>query len=102
MLKGMLKRERYSASFKAKVALETLKGRSSIREISEQFGVSVITLEKWKREFMDNVKLPFSQGKESSLVKEREEQIACLERKVGNLTMERDFLYGAYKKAGLK
>jgi len=42
MLKGMLKRERYSASFKAKVALETLKERSSIREISEQFGVSVL------------------------------------------------------------
>ena len=102
MGKGMLKRERYSASFKAKVALETLKERSSIREISEQFGVSVMTVEKWKRELIENVELPFSKGKEGALVKDREEQIARLERKVGNLTMERDFLYGAYKKAGLK
>jgi hypothetical protein len=61
-----------------------------------------MTVEKWKREFMENVELPFSQGKESSLVKEREEQIARLERKVGNLTMERYFLYGAYKRTGLK
>ena len=51
---------------------------------------------------MENIELPFSQRKESASVKDNEEQIARLERKVGNLTMERDFLYGAYKKAGLK
>ena len=51
--------------------------------------------------YIENVGLPFS-GKESSLVKDREEQIARLERKVGNLMMERDFLCEAYKKAVLK
>jgi len=79
----MLKRERYSASFKGKVALEAVKERASIREISDQFGVSVMTVEKWKRELMENIELPFSKGKDGALVKDREEQIARLERNAG-------------------
>lgn len=50
----MGKRERYSASFKARVAIEAIKEKETLRELSDRFHVSIMTISKWKGEFLEN------------------------------------------------
>ena len=96
------KRERYSSSFKAKVAIEAIKERESLRELSTRFKVSVATISKWKVEFLENSKQAFGADSSGKSEEEREKEIKGLQAKIGELTMERDFFVAACKKAGLR
>ena len=94
----MGKRERYSALFKARVAIEAEK--ETLRELSERFNVSIMTISKWKGEFLENSTRVFENGQ--STTDDKEKEIEHLHTKIGQLTMERDFFVSACKKAGLK
>ena len=50
----MGKRTRYTAEFKAKVALAALKEQETISELVHRFGVSAMTISKWKQDFLIN------------------------------------------------
>lgn len=45
---------RYDAKFKAKVALEAIRGRETLNELAVKYEVSPIMISRWKKEFIEN------------------------------------------------
>ena len=97
-----MKRERHSAAFKAKVAVEAIKEKETPQELASRFKVSAVTISKWKAEFLSNSALAFSGDADAAKKEaEHEREVKDPRAKIGELTMKRDFL-SACKKAGLK
>jgi len=86
----MGKRKSYSPEFKAKVAIEAIKGEKTISQIASEFGVHPILVTKWKKQFLENSHKVFSS--EGNKEKELQETIDELYRQIGQLKVERDFL----------
>ena len=84
-------RNKHTAAFKAKVALETLREQQSVAEIGRRHGLHANQVYTWKREFVEGASAVFERGGDaaSSGSSEREE---LLLKKIGELTVERDFL----------
>ena len=87
----MTKRRRFTADFKAKVALEALRGDRPIQEIAARHKVHPNQVSTWKRQALDGLGSVFSNGAEKAVV-DREAEIHDLHAKIGQLTVERDFL----------
>lgn len=97
------KRERHSAAFKAKVAVEAIKEKETLQELASRFKVSAVTISKWKAEFLSNSALAFSGDADAAKKEvEHEREVKDLRAKIGELTMERDFFVSACKKAGIE
>ena len=47
-------RKKYDAKFKAKVAIEAIKERETLNELSSKYGVSPVMISRWKKEFIEN------------------------------------------------
>jgi transposase len=96
-------RKKFSANFKAMVALEAIKNNATIAELSSRYEVHPTQIQKWKAAIEKDAKALFA--KANDLSEDSEKHVAQLERKVGQLTIENDFLkknYTAYrKKSGL-
>lgn len=90
----MGKRRRYSAEFKTKVVLEVLSEASTVSEIAAKYDVSPIVITRWKKEFLERATDVFKKGSSAAEkeLEEKEDHIANLERKVGQLTYEVDWL----------
>ena len=56
----MRKRKSYSPEFKAKVAIEAIKGEKTISQIASEFDVHPILVSKWKKQFLENSHKVFS------------------------------------------
>jgi len=84
------KRRNHSAGFKAKVALEALKGERTLAELSEQFEVHPNQIQDWKKRLVDGAEDVF--GGNAVEAQHTEREIEQLHAKVGQLTMENDFL----------
>ena len=82
-------RRNHSPAFKAKVALEAIKGEQPIIEIAERFDVHPNVITKWKRQLLEGSPAVFGEGEKE---KEGEADVAKLHAKIGELTMECDFL----------
>ena len=89
------KRKRYSAEFKAKVALEALKGEHTISELGSRYGLHPNMITNWKRQATKNMAATFS-GKDERVRSADDAQIKDLHAKIGELTVERDFLAKAF------
>ena len=89
------KRKRYSAEFKAKVALEAIKGEQTIQELGSRYGVHPNQITNWKRQAIDNMAESFSTKAERTRTND-DPQIKELHAKIGQLTVERDFLANAF------
>lgn len=85
-------RRNHSPAFKAKVALEALKGEQPVITIAERFDVHPNQITKWKRQLFDGAAAVFGEGDGD---KEGGPDVAKLHAKIGELTMENDFLSGA-------
>jgi putative transposase len=90
------KRKTYTADFKAKLVLELLEGEETLNEVASKYEVLPYNLKNWKKLFLENMSLAFDK---STVVKEYKEKIETLEKsndqlakKVGNLSVEKDFL----------
>ena len=90
-------RRKFTAAFKAQVAIAALMERETLAELSERYGVHPNIISKWKQELVKNSSKVFDKGdpKGSSV------DIDKLYSKIGKLEMERDFLEKAYSIAGL-
>ncbi len=93
----MTKRRRFTADFKAKVALEALHGDKTIQEIAARYQVHPNQVSTWKRQAMDGLGTVFSNGSDKARV-DHESEIHDLHAKIGQLTVERDFLAGGLKR----
>lgn len=89
------KRNRYSADFKAKVAREALKEEATIAEIAARFNIHPNQVSEWKKQAVDGLTNVFS-GKTNRSEVVSEAQIKELHAKIGQLTVERDFLAKAF------
>jgi len=91
-------RRKFSAAFKAQVAIEALKERESLAELSKRFEVHPNIISKWKQEFLSRAGEVFET---KSPEKQTQVDIEKLYAKIGQLEMERDFLKKVSKKLGL-
>ena len=93
----MTKRRRFTAEFKARVAREALRGDKTIQEIASGHKVHPNQVSTWKRQAIDGLGSIFSNGADKALV-DREAEVHDLDAKVGQLTVERDFLARGLKR----
>jgi len=92
------KRRKFTAAFKAQVAIEALKERESLADLTKRFDVHPTMISKWKQEFLERSAEIFeTQPPEVNFEAEREKLFA----KIGQLEMERDWLKKISKRAGL-
>ena len=89
------KRNRYSAEFKAKVAQEAIKGEQTIQELGSRYGLHPNMITNWKRQAIENLAETFSTKAERTRTND-DPQIKELHAKIGQLTVERDFLANAF------
>jgi len=89
------KRKRYSAEFKAKVALEAIKSEQTLAELAAKYSLHPNMITNWKRQAIENMADAFSSKSERDN-KADEAQIKELHAKIGQLTVEHDFLAKAF------
>jgi transposase-like protein len=91
-------RRNHTPVFKSKVALAAIKGDKTVTELAQQFDVHANQITQWKTQLLDRAGVVF----EGSGLKEPPPiDIKALHAKIGELTLENDFLGGALTKAGL-
>lgn len=94
------KRQQYSASFKAKIALEAIREEGTLSQLSSKYQVNANLISKWKAQALQGMSLIFSQPLDHSN-SPKEQQIKDLHAKIGELIVERDFLEQVSNKLGL-
>ena len=85
------KRRRFTAEFKARVALEALRERDSVQAIARRHELHPNQVSTWKRQLLEGLPKVFAGGAGRKLAKEHEAKIRDLHAKIGELTVERDF-----------
>lgn len=89
------KRKRYAAEFKARIALEAIKGEQTVAELASRHGLHPTMIANWKRQALENMAEVFTSKAERARGTD-ERQIKELHAKIGQLTVERDFLAKAF------
>ena len=84
-------RKKYSPSFKAKVALEVLKGEHTIPELASQYEVHPNQIHQWKKALMEGSAGIFGNATEHKQ-KDNKDLINRLYQQIGQLKVEKDFL----------
>lgn len=84
-------RKNYQSDFKAKVALEAVKGRLTINEISKQYGVHPNQISKWKKQFLESLPQIFDNFKPAKN-EQSEELVNQLYQQIGQMKFELDWL----------
>jgi transposase len=90
-------RRKFSSAFKATVAIEALKERETLAELSKRFELHPTMISKWKQEFLERSADVFDSKSEAESGVDPEKLYA----KIGQLEMENDFLKKSFKKTGL-
>jgi transposase len=91
-------RQNHTPVFKSKVALVAIKGDKTVAELPQQFDVHPNQITQWKNQLLEMAGVVFEGGahKEAPPI-----DIKALHAKIGELTLENDFLEGALTKTGL-
>ena len=92
-------RRNHSPAFKAKVALAAVRGEKTMSELAEQFDVHPNQISVWREQLLEGASDVF--GAEKSDAGAPTVDVKSLHAKIGELTLENDFLSGALGKAGL-
>ncbi len=91
-------RRNHLPEFKAKVALAALKGEQTISELAQRYDVHPNQITDWKNQLLEGSADLFTKGNQEKAVPV---DLKHLHAKIGELTLENDFLEGALTKAGL-
>ena len=93
-------RRNHTPAFKARVALAAIKGDRTLAQLAEQFDVHPNQITSWKAQLEEGAADVFGPGGGSGTA-QRAVDVKSLHAKIGELTLENDFLEGALTKAGL-
>jgi len=88
-------RKRYSAEFKAKVALEAIRGELTLSQLGARYGVHQTLINAWKKQAVEKLCTVFESGS-SEIGRPSEAELEKLHAKIGQLIVERDFLAKAF------
>jgi transposase len=92
-------RRNHGPAFKAKVALAAIKGDKTLAELAQQYDVHPNQITSWKAQLVNAAAGVFSSGSAKEATPPVD--LKALHAKIGELTLENDFLAGALGKAGL-
>jgi transposase len=92
-------RRNHSPAFKAKVALAAIRGEKTLAELAEQFDVHPNQIAQWRTQLLEGASGVF--GAAAAAETAPAVDVKSLHVKLGELTLENDFLSGALGKAGL-
>ena len=95
------KRKRHEPEFKARVALEALKGEKTIQQIAKEYEIHPVQVSDWKKAMMERMPEIFSSGRKKSPEDQYEREKAQLHAKIGQQAVEIDFLTKKSKQLGL-
>jgi len=84
------KRRNHAPKFKAKVALAALKGDKTLAELAQQFDLHQNQIQDWKKQLLEQADTVFGTTQERKAADEA--QLKDLHAKIGELTLENDFL----------
>ena len=93
----MTARRRFTAEFKARVALTALRDDKTIQEIATKHKVHPNQVSAWKRQAVEGLGAVFSNGPDKARL-DHDEEVHDLHAKIGQLTVERDFLARGLKR----
>ena len=95
------KRKSYTPEFKTKVVLELLKEEDTAATIASRYGITVQTLNQWKKKFLENATLAFDIGEATKEYRQKIEKLEkeneALAKTLGKTTIERDWAVGKLK-----
>ena len=92
-------RRNHSPAFKAKGALAAIRGEQTLAELAQPFDVHPNQIKQWKEHLLAGMSEVFDGGVKKAVAPEID--VTALHAKIGQLTLENDFLEGALSKAGL-
>ena len=81
---------KHSPDFKARVAIEAIKGEKTLSELAGKYKVHPSVIQRWKKELIEKSSQVFATG--SNKQNDKQAEVAQLYKKIGQLTVERDFL----------
>ena len=96
----MVSRRKFSSDFKSRVALEALREESTLSELSKKYNIHPNQISHWKKQAIEGFNDIFSSSHDKDMVN-HEDEVKELHAKIGQLTVERDFLASASKRLGI-
>ena len=88
----MTKRKQHKPEFKARVALEALKGEQTVSELASWFGVHPTMIHQWQKALPEGASDIFQRGRNHAEAEVDAGRIEDLHARICELTVERDFL----------
>lgn len=101
MRKNDVARQRFSSEFKARVALEAIRGEKTVAQISSQYGVHASQINAWKKHAQEGMVAAFERGESRVDARHTEAQQDQLYQQIGKLQVEVDWLRKKSKQLGL-
>jgi transposase len=88
----MTKRRNHDAGFKARVALDAVKGERTVSELAAEYGVHPTMIHRWKKTLLEGASDIFERGGRPQAADVDEETVRSLHAKIGELAVANDFL----------
>jgi transposase len=95
------KRKQYSPAFKAKVALDAVRGEKTVSELASGYSLHPTVINNWKRQLLEGASDLFESSRKPPADASQQTQIDELYRQIGQLKVERDFLASRSAQLGL-
>jgi transposase-like protein len=95
------KRRRHDPEFKARVALEAIKGVRTIQEIAKEYEIHPVQVSEWKKAMLERAPSVFGPGSKDAAASDFEDERSKLHAKIGQQAVEIDFLAKKSRQLGL-